>query len=136
MSKRQPNLHESLRFVSSAEACAILSVTSQTLRRWARNGQISALRTPGGRYRYNLAGLIVAATPEPKRAKAPRTLVQPQTAVPAPSPSPEVPKALAAPVEPLEALIAPPAPKLVPMAPFSAEALRAQIERLSQSSAW
>jgi excisionase family DNA binding protein len=128
------------RFVSPAIAAETFGVSLQTLRRWAREGKISFIRTPGGQHRYNVSAIIGLSAPAPakpqKRAKAPRTLVQPQTAVHAPAPSPEAPKALAASTEPLEALIAPQSPKPTPVAPFAAEALRAQIERLSQSSAW
>jgi excisionase family DNA binding protein len=140
--KQQHDLRESLRFVSSTVACDILGVTSQTLRKWARNGQIGAIRTPGGFYRFDLSGLIVAATPavqpQPKphkRAKAPRKLqeaVQPQTA---PTSLPTAETAPAASPEPFAAMLAHVAPGEVKLRP-SPETLKAQIEQLALASSW
>ncbi len=50
-----------------AEACALLGVTDQTLRRWVDDGSLPAIRTVGGHRRYrrsDVMALIVAAVPE------------------------------------------------------------------------
>jgi excisionase family DNA binding protein len=45
-------------------ACKLLGVTPQTLRKWERNGQLSAIRTPGGKRLYDVAKFLGAsATP-------------------------------------------------------------------------
>jgi excisionase family DNA binding protein len=144
MTKR--TLQSQLRFVSSREACAVLGVTAATMRRWAKAGKIGAIRTPGNQWRYDLSGLIVASTPEPvaptpkirKRARAPHSAVQPVASPVATSAAPEAPKPQAAILEAFAAMIDPKvAAEVVAAAPrMSPEALRAQIERLSQSSAW
>ena len=38
--------------IAPAEACAMLGVTDQTLRRWVDLGHLAAVRTPGGHRRY------------------------------------------------------------------------------------
>jgi excisionase family DNA binding protein len=118
MAKRQ-DLSQQLRFVSSRVACEVLGVTSQTLRRWAKQAKIGAIKTPGGHYRYDLSGLVVAERP----------------------PAPPQPRATRK--EPLQ-VEAPPAQldlvemvnAVPPPAVISAEALRGQIERLARSSHW
>jgi excisionase family DNA binding protein len=114
-------------FVSSREACRILGVTSQTLRRWAKRGQISAIRTPGGHFRYCLGQLIVAPTPTP--AALPQA--KPKKARPAVSEKIPAQNAMPAQLDLVEMVKAVPPPAVI-----SAEALRHQIERLAKSSAW
>jgi excisionase family DNA binding protein len=123
MAKRQDLSHQ-LRFVSSRVACDVLGVTSQTLRRWAKTGRIPAIKTPGGHYRYDLSGLIVAPTPvrDSSRHVTPvrDTPKQAKRAEPKP-----------AQLDLVEMVKAVPAPAVI-----SAEALRGQIERLAKSSSW
>jgi excisionase family DNA binding protein len=130
MAKRQ-ELNSQLRFVSSRVACEVLGVTSQTLRRWARQSKIGAIKTPGGHYRYDLSGLIVsespAAPPQPKPRATRKEPLQVDieeviAAAPPPQVLPGVQMSFA--VEPIM-----PRPPMVPD-------LRAQIERLAQSSHW
>jgi excisionase family DNA binding protein len=131
MAKRQ-ELNSQLRMVSSRVACEVLGVTSQTLRRWARQGKIGAIRTPGGHYRFDLSGLIVAPTPaappqpKPKKARAVRPaqvdLEDIIAAAPPPQVLPGVQMSFA--VDPI-----------MPRPPMGPD-LRAQIERLSSSSRW
>jgi excisionase family DNA binding protein len=128
MAKRQ-ELNSQLRMVSSRVACEVLGVTSQTLRRWARQGKIGAIRTPGGHYRFDLSGLIVAptpaATPKPKPKKAKPAQVDIEeviAAAPPPQVLPGVQMSFA--VDPI-----------MPRPPMGPD-LRAQIERLAQSSHW
>jgi excisionase family DNA binding protein len=121
MAKRQ-DLSQQLRFVSSRVACEVLGVTSQTLRRWARQGKIGAIRTPGGHYRFDLSGLIVvpeppAPQPKPKKARA--------EVVPSAGKNPP------AQLDLVEMVKAAPPPAVI-----SAEALRHQIERLASASSW
>jgi excisionase family DNA binding protein len=121
MAKRQ-DLSQQLRFVSSRVACDVLGVTSQTLRRWAKTGRIPAVKTPGGHFRYNLAGLIVVPTPaapQPKPKKARAEVV------------PSAGKNPPAQLDLVEMVKAAPPPAVI-----SAEALRHQIERLASSSHW
>jgi excisionase family DNA binding protein len=150
-------LYEHLRFVDSKTACAVLGVSSQTLRKWARNGSIGAIRTPGNRYRYNLAGLIVAATPtvqpEPKpqkRARVNRQLMQHQNELgrlleadlglqaSAPAPKPESPPVtiLEAPTAIPAAMSAPKPERVTPKPPLGADALRSQFTSLAGASRW
>jgi excisionase family DNA binding protein len=146
-------LYEHLRFVDSKTACAVLGVSSQTLRKWARNGSIGAIRTPGNRYRYNLAGLIVAATPtvqpQPKpqkRARVNRQLMQHQNelgrlmdgdlAIQASAPAPEAKTAPAPLPEPVEAMPAPKPERVAPKPPLGADALRSQFSSLAGASRW
>jgi excisionase family DNA binding protein len=128
MAKRQ-ELNSQLRMVSSRVACEVLGVTSQTLRRWARQGKIGAIRTPGGHYRFDLSGLIVAptpaATPKPKPKKAKPAQVDIEeviAAAPPPQVLPGVQMSFA--VDPI-----------MPRPPMGPD-LRAQIERLAMSSHW
>jgi excisionase family DNA binding protein len=122
MAKRQ-ELNVALRFVSSKVACEILGVTGQTLRRWAHKGQIGAIKTPGGQWRFDLSGLIIvpepAAPPQPKPKKARAGVVPPSGKNPP------------AQLDLVEMVKAVPAPAVI-----SAEALRGQIERLAKSSSW
>lgn len=71
-------------FVAPSIAREVFGVTSQTLRRWAKEGKIDYIKTPGGQYRYNVAGHIgMRAQPAPKpKATAPA----PQAASLAPLP--------------------------------------------------
>jgi excisionase family DNA binding protein len=128
MAKRQ-DLSQQLRFVSSRVACDVLGVTSQTLRRWAKTGRIPAVKTPGGHFRYNLAGLIVVpeppAPPQPKPKKAKPAQVDIKdviAAAPPPQVLPGVQMSFA--VDPI-----------MPRPPMGPD-LRAQIERLASSSHW
>jgi excisionase family DNA binding protein len=136
MAKRQ-NLNSQLRFVSSRVACDVLGVTSQTLRRWARQGKIGAIRTPGNHYRFDLSGLIVSESPpeppQPKRSKL--------------SAASTVKSAKPAQVDLEDIIAATPPPQVLPgvQMGFAVDPimprppgpdLRAQIERLSSSSRW
>jgi excisionase family DNA binding protein len=127
MAKRQ-DLSQQLRFVSSRVACDVLGVTSQTMRRWAKQGKIGAIKTPGGHFRYDLSGLVVAPTPpapsqpKPKKAKPAQVdLEDIIAAAPAPQVLPGVQMNFA--IDPI--MPRPPGPDL-----------RAQIERLASSSHW
>jgi excisionase family DNA binding protein len=131
MAKRQ-ELNVALRFVSSKVACEILGVTGQTLRRWAHKGQIGAIKTPGGQWRFDLSGLIIvpepAAPPQPKPKKARAAkpaqvdLEEVIAAAPPPQVLPGVQMSFA--VDPI-----------MPRPPMGPD-LRAQIERLAMSSHW
>jgi transposase-like protein len=98
-----------------------LGVTSQTLRRWAKQAKIGAIKTPGGHYRYDLSGLVVAesppAPPKPRATRKETLQVDPAPAVQ---------------LDLVEMVKATPPPPAV----ISAEALRHQIERLASSSHW
>jgi excisionase family DNA binding protein len=122
MAKRQ-ELNSQLRMVSSRVACDVLGVTSQTLRRWAKQSKIGAIKTPGGHYRYDLSGLIVsespAVPPQPKPKKA------------TPRPADAGCDLRPAQLDLVEMVKAAPPPAVI-----SAEALRGQIERLAKSSSW
>jgi excisionase family DNA binding protein len=71
-------------FVAPSIACEVFGVTSQTLRRWAKTGRISFIKTPGGQYRYNVEGVIgaIQATPIAK-APARHPQAAPVVSVPA-----------------------------------------------------
>lgn len=76
-------------FVTPSRAAEIFDVTTQTLRRWAKEGKISFIKTPGGQYRYNVEGHIglMQAAPEVKVPKAHPVKAKPVTVKPAPAPS-------------------------------------------------
>ena len=63
-------------YVGAGVAASVLGVSSDSLRRWAKAGKIGYVRTPGGRFRYDLAGFMQVAQaqasvvrPAPKPAK-------------------------------------------------------------------
>jgi excisionase family DNA binding protein len=121
-------------FVSSRVAAQVLGVTPQTLRRWARKGQIGSIRTPGGQFRYCLGPLIVAATPAapPQPQKLRATRKEPlQVALSEKIPAQNAKSAEPAQLDLVEMVKATPLPAVI-----SAEALRHQIERLASSSHW
>ena len=43
--------------VPIGEAAAYVGVSVDTMRRWTRSGQVKAVRTPGGQFRYYLRDL-------------------------------------------------------------------------------
>ncbi len=45
------------------EAARTLKISSRTLAKWARDGKIPALKTPGGHWRFHPDDLILAFTP-------------------------------------------------------------------------
>lgn len=52
-----------------AEAAAhLLGIHSRTLRRWAREGRIPAVRLPSGRYKFWRADIEALLTPMPRDA--------------------------------------------------------------------
>jgi excisionase family DNA binding protein len=128
------------KFVAPSIAAETFGVSLQTLRRWAREGKVSYIRTPGGRFRYNIEALIsvsAPAAPKPhKPARASRKPVQAETPVLASTPAPE---AESPPATILEAPAAMPAPKperVTPKAPLGADALRSQFSSLAGASRW
>jgi excisionase family DNA binding protein len=144
-------------YVSPSTAAQIFSVSLQTLRRWSREGKIGYIRTPGGRFRYDVAGLIVAAgparpsvpvaAPKPKKpAKAPKkpvqhqnepgVVLQAQTPVQASVPAPEPESPCTTLLEPLAAMPAPKPERITPKAPLGADALRSQFSSLAGASRW
>jgi excisionase family DNA binding protein len=132
------------KFVAPSIAAETFGVSLQTLRRWAREGKVSYIRTPGGRFRYNVEALIsvsAPAAPKPKKpAKASRKPVQAETEVPASTPAPKAETAPATLLEPLAAMPAPkPEPKperVAPKPPLGADALRSQFAGLAGASRW
>ena len=57
MRKRRTNPNASARkggpeFLSRGEAARLFGVSASTVTRWARQGLLRALRTPGGHYRF------------------------------------------------------------------------------------
>lgn len=40
------------KLITPKDAAELLGVTTETLRRWAREGILHPIRTPGGRFRY------------------------------------------------------------------------------------
>lgn len=57
-------------FVAPSIAREVFGVTSQTLRRWAKEGKLDFIKTPGGQYRYNVAGHIGARMQPAQKPKA------------------------------------------------------------------
>ncbi len=46
------------RYVSPEKAGQALDVSSDTLKRWAKDGKIEHIKLPSGHYRYNLAAFL------------------------------------------------------------------------------
>ncbi len=49
-------------FVTATQASSILGVSSCTLRRWHRNGKITAFRSPGGVRLYDVSNIVGSTT--------------------------------------------------------------------------
>jgi excisionase family DNA binding protein len=128
------------KFVAPSIAAETFGVSLQTLRRWAREGKVSYIRTPGGRFRYNIEALISVSAPAapkpPKPAKASRKPVQAETQVRAsvPAPEPESPPTTL--LAPLAAMPAPKPERVTPKPPLGADALRNQFASLAGASRW
>ncbi len=52
-----------VRYISLAQAAAVLGVTPGTLARWATEGKVPAYKTPGGQWRFVEADLVLALKP-------------------------------------------------------------------------
>lgn len=62
-----PNVADD-RLLSTGEAARALGLSSRSLARWAKEGQVTpALTTPGGQYRFNLDDLRAEIRAMPKR---------------------------------------------------------------------
>lgn len=59
-------------YVGTVEAARIAGVHKETMRQWASEGRVPALRTPTGRWRFNPDDLLQATkvTPQPPRPRA------------------------------------------------------------------
>jgi ribosomal protein L34E len=73
MAKKAKKVQEPMpTYVGAGVAARTLGVSSDSLRRWAKTGKIDYIRTPGGRFRYNLVSILSKATmsarPEPMPA--------------------------------------------------------------------
>lgn len=55
-------------YVTLLEAARLLRVEPRTLARWARDGHVPALKTPGGRWRFVPDDLILALSPAGRRS--------------------------------------------------------------------
>jgi len=51
---------EAERFVSPGRLAGLLEVRPATVRRWASEGRIPAIRLPGGQFRFNIAEVLAA----------------------------------------------------------------------------
>lgn len=77
--KKEP----SVRYVAAGIAAETLGVSTDSLRRWAKAGKIDFMRTPGGRYRFNLDGFMASQG----KARAPVAVVEPVKATVAKRPA-------------------------------------------------
>jgi excisionase family DNA binding protein len=143
------------KFVAPSIAAETFGVSLQTLRRWAREGKVSYIRTPGGRFRYNIEALISVSAPaqapvtapEPKKPakarkkpvqhkNAPGGVLQAQTLVQASAPAPKAESPPTATPEPQAAMPTPKPERVVPKPPLGADALRSQFAGLAGASRW
>lgn len=108
------------KFVSPSSAAEIFGVTTQTLRRWAKNGKIKTIRTPGGQNRYDVSGIPGL-----------EAVAVPKAAAPAKKAAKAKPDPVAVPIQ-----RAAPAPKAAKVAAPALDpaALKARIEALQQAS--
>lgn len=111
------------KYVTPSIASEIFSVTTQTLRRWAKEGRISFIKTPGGQYRYNVEGVI--------------GLIEAAPAVKKPRKHPLKPAPVAVTPQPLPAMVMPQAApsKVMGGAALDPAALMQKIEQLATASA-
>jgi len=122
------------KYVAPSIACEVFGVTSQTLRRWAKTGKISFIKTPGGQYRYNVEGVIgVLQAPVTKATRK-----HPAAPV-AISDTPASPARVAKQVDIEEAIAAvqarmPEKPTIPASPPMDPAALRQKIEALATAS--
>lgn len=56
--------------LTAVEAAKMLGVTSQTIRRWLKDGAVSYIHTPGGRYLIPASEVVRLATPIPAKGVA------------------------------------------------------------------
>lgn len=116
---------EPTRYYTPKEAEAILRVSTQTLRRWAKQGKISGFKLPNGHARYDLSGLIaVMSAPAPVAPTKPAARAPDAPRVVIVEPKVEQVPAYAAPVDSPK-----PAPIVVP--PLMPADLKAQIEAIA-----
>jgi len=68
-------------WMTSGEVARVLNMTDAAIRRWAREGLVEAMKTPGGQYRFRreaLAQLLQVTRHNGSRAEAvPRKRVKP-----------------------------------------------------------
>jgi len=60
--------------MTSGEVARVLNMTDAAIRRWAREGLVEAMKTPGGQYRFRreaLARLQQVSRPNGMRASSP-----------------------------------------------------------------
>ena len=60
-------------WVTSGEVARALNMTDAAIRRWAREGLLEAIKTPGGQYRFRreaLSDLMKSRQPKGTRAKS------------------------------------------------------------------
>jgi excisionase family DNA binding protein len=60
-------------WVTSGEVARALNMTDAAIRRWAREGLLDAIKTPGGQYRFRreaLSNLMKSRQPKGPRAKS------------------------------------------------------------------
>jgi predicted site-specific integrase-resolvase len=55
------------RFVSGKDAADILGISQQSLRKFAGDGSIDVIKTPGGQRRYNVASFVKSQHPDTKK---------------------------------------------------------------------
>ena len=63
-------------WVTSGEVARELNMTDAAIRRWAREGLLESIKTPGGQYRFRreaVLGLMKARSPKGARSKTART---------------------------------------------------------------
>jgi excisionase family DNA binding protein len=70
------------KYVGPSIARELFGVTTDTLRRWAKAGKIGFIRTPGGRYRYDISQYFaVDPVPVAKVAKVRKAPLMPEMRV-------------------------------------------------------
>lgn len=47
--------HNSAQWITSGEAAALIGVSRDAVKRWAKAGRIASMRTPGGHHRFRRA---------------------------------------------------------------------------------
>jgi len=132
-------------WASSSRAASAFGVSTATVRRWAKTGKITSMRTPGGAFRYDIApwmpanaASVAKAAPKARKAKVAKVEAAPVVAAPAPPIPAETPKPTVQAIEGLEHIEvddepAPVVAKAAPARKMDPKALKAEIERLASA---
>lgn len=71
-----PVCHERSEILTTAQACALLQVTAQSIRRWVLTEKIHGFRTPGGGLRICRNSLFILIKPQTEETNTSNNILQ------------------------------------------------------------